>query len=206
MKLAKWVIYLCLVAVSLFVLLRQAPAQEVSIAAVTHEAPTVPDHHIKSFILHAENAELKSNLATALQELTELKQYIATLKKVELTEAEFDLLCRVVAAEARGESFVGQQGVAQVIRDRLRNGNYGYSVSEVVYAPYQFAEPWQSDLEVYPTIATAVEQVFNGYDVFSGEVLHFFNPSTSNQGAVEIIRSGSMYFGMVGRHEFRGTE
>lgn len=153
-----------------------------------------------------ENEELNIQVASLDAQVKDMTEKLAMLKTVDLTEDELDLVCRVVAAEARGESYKGQLGVAQVIRDRLLSGYYGTTVSEVVSMPNQFAYPWDGDLDLYPTVAQAVNEIFNGKDVFDGAALYFFNPSTSNQGAVETIREGSAYFGVIGRHEFRGLE
>lgn len=41
--------------------------------------------------------------------------------------------------EARGEAFEGKVAVAEVIRNRLRNGTWGKTIAQVVLAPYQFS-------------------------------------------------------------------
>ena len=61
-----------------------------------------------------------------------------------LTDEERDLVERVVAAEARGESLEGMMGVAQTIRDRCITRNQ--SPKEVCLAPYQYAAPYQGEI------------------------------------------------------------
>lgn len=61
-----------------------------------------------------------------------------------LTEKERDLVERVVAAEARGESLEGMMGVAQTIRDRCITRKQ--SPKEVCLAPYQYAAPYQEEI------------------------------------------------------------
>ena len=56
--------------------------------------------------------------------------------KMILTAAEREMIERVVAAEARGESFEGQAAVAEVIYNRCMNR--GQSVEEVIWADKQF--------------------------------------------------------------------
>lgn len=61
-----------------------------------------------------------------------------------LTDEERDLVERVVAAEARGESLEGMMGVAQTIRDRCITRKQ--SPKEVCLAPYQYAAPYQGEI------------------------------------------------------------
>lgn len=89
----------------------------------------------------------------------------------ELTVTERDLVERVVAAEARGENFQGQMAVAQVIRDRCRL--WGKSVEEVIFAPNQFAAPYEG--EISGTTEASVGLVFEGgHDIFDVPVTHFY--------------------------------
>ena len=87
-----------------------------------------------------------------------------------LTDEERELVERVVAAEARGESIECQMAVAQTIMDRCTSR--GQTVTEVCTAPYQFAEPYQG--EVSEKTQDAVFLVFdNGAKVFD-KVTHFY--------------------------------
>ena len=61
-----------------------------------------------------------------------------------------ELLARIVYLEARGEPDEGQQAVVQVILNRLDNGYWGDSFSEVIYAPGQF-NPARSIKSTKPT-------------------------------------------------------
>ena len=61
------------------------------------------------------------------------------LEPVTLTAKEFDLLAAVVYCEAGGEIMNGQVAMANIVLNRLRSGNYGKNLHDVVYAPYQFS-------------------------------------------------------------------
>jgi len=88
-----------------------------------------------------------------------------------LSDSERDLVERVVAAEARGESFKGQMAVAQVIRDRCLER--GQSPAEVCSAPNQFAAPYMG--EISSTTEAAVGFVFEGgHNVLTYPVTHFY--------------------------------
>lgn len=87
-----------------------------------------------------------------------------------LTDEERELVERVVAAEARGESIECQMAVAQTILDRAVSR--GQSITEVCTAPYQFADPYQGDIS--EKTQDAVSLVFdNGAKVFD-KVTHFY--------------------------------
>lgn len=87
-----------------------------------------------------------------------------------LTDFERDLVERVVMAEARGESFTGQMAAAQTIR--CRSEEWGYSISDVLFADRQFAEPYQGATSA--SVEMAVDLVFGfGWDVFYEGVTHF---------------------------------
>ena len=88
-----------------------------------------------------------------------------------LTEEERELVERVVAAEARGESLEGMMGVAQTIRDRciLRN----QSPKEVCLAPYQYAAPY--DGEISDMVKDAVLFTFDvGDSALEYPTTHFY--------------------------------
>jgi spore germination cell wall hydrolase CwlJ-like protein len=48
------------------------------------------------------------------------------------------LLAAIVYGEAGNQSYEGQLAVASVVMNRLRSGLWGSSLSDVIYAPYQF--------------------------------------------------------------------
>ena len=113
-----------------------------------------------------------------------------------LTPQELDIVCRVVAAEARGEDLQGQMAVAQVIRDRSQL--WGMTVMEVCLAPGQFAAPYQG--EISPEIVQAVWAVFDeGMSVFDEPVTHFHADYVSPYWAESKVSRGS-----VGAHLFYG--
>jgi len=112
---------------------------------------------------------------------------------ISLTPQELDIVCRVVSAEARGESLDGRMAVAQVIRDRAQY--WDMSVTEVVTAPSQFAKPRQGRIsdETY----LAVANVFNGMSVLQEPVTHFYSGEHEPYWTSDKVNRGS-----IGRHEF----
>lgn len=110
----------------------------------------------------------------------------------QLTPDEFDLVCRVVAAEARGEDLQGQMAVANVILDR--SVLWDMPATEVVTAPGQFADPYQG--EISDSVRLAVANVFDGgVRVFADPVTHFAEGEP-------YWTAGKESRGSVGRHQF----
>ena len=81
----------------------------------------------------------------------------AEVGKMILTAAEREMIERVVASEARGESFEGQAAVAEVIYNRCMNR--GQSVEQVIWADKQFAHPYGG--EISKDTKDAVTAVFD---------------------------------------------
>ena len=87
-----------------------------------------------------------------------------------LTAEERDLVERVVAAEARGESIEGQMAVAQTIMDRAVTRKQ--SITRVCTAKNQFAKPYQG--EVSEKTKDAVSFVFDKGEKVFEQVTHFY--------------------------------
>ena len=94
----------------------------------------------------------------------------AEVGKMILTAAEREMIERVVAAEARGESFEGQAAVAEVIYNRCINR--GQSVEEVIWADKQFAYPYGG--EISQDTKEAVAAVFD-YELLSLDGAEYFH-------------------------------
>lgn len=90
--------------------------------------------------------------------------------KMILTAAEREMIERVVAAEARGESFEGQAAVAEVIYNRCINR--GQSVEQVIWADKQFAYPYGG--EISQDTKEAVAAVFD-YELLSLDGAEYFH-------------------------------
>jgi spore germination cell wall hydrolase CwlJ-like protein len=89
-------------------------------------------------------------------------------------EVDIELIQRVVAAEARGESLQGQMAVAQTILDRSEL--WGMTPTEVVLQEGQYADPYNG--EIPDSVKLAVANVFGGgVRVFPEATTHFNDDS-----------------------------
>lgn len=88
-----------------------------------------------------------------------------------LTAEERELIERIVAGEARGESMECQMACAQAIRDRALE--WDKPVTEICTAKWQFCEPYQG--EISDRIKDAVRFTFDyGIDTLEYPVTHFY--------------------------------
>lgn len=86
-------------------------------------------------ILHIEYRV--SNLADKVDAITDI--IVNTNETIKHTPADRDCLTRNIYYEARGEQVEGQYAVAHVTINRLKSGQYGKNICEVVYAKKQFS-------------------------------------------------------------------
>ena len=117
----------------------------------------------------------------------------AEVGKMILTAAEREMIERVVAAEARGESFEGQAAVAEVIYNRCINR--GQSVEQVIWADKQFAYPYGG--EISQDTKEAVAAVFD-YELLNLDGAEYFHadyvtPSWA-EDMEEVCRIGNHIF------------
>lgn len=115
------------------------------------------------------------------------------MQKIILSDAEREMIERVVAAEARGESFEGQAAVAEVIYNRCVNR--GQSVEQVIWADKQFAYPYGG--EISQNTKKAVAAVFD-YELLSLDGAEYFHadyvtPSWADD-MQEVCRIGNHIF------------
>lgn len=117
----------------------------------------------------------------------------AEVGKMILTAAEREMVERVVAAEARGESFEGQAAVAEVIYNRCMNR--GQSVEQVIWADKQFAYLYGG--EISQDTKEAVAAVFD-YELLNLDGAEYFHadyvlPSWA-EDMEEVCRIGNHIF------------
>lgn len=109
------------------------------------------------------------------------------------------LLAKVIAAEARGESYTGQVAVGAVVLNRVDSSSFPDTVSGVVYQAGAFSAVTDSNWSVSPdaTAKKAAQDAINGWDP-TGGALYYYNPAkTSNQW----IRTRPVIT-TIGRHVF----
>ena len=137
--------------------------------------------------------------------MTNATDHIVTYhdRKFAITEDEYQVLLKIVEAEAGTEDVEGRLLVANVILNRMEKG-FGDTISDVVFAPGQF-QPVSSGsiFKVKPSAATieAVERAIRGEDLSQGALYFMARRSASRSGVSWFDRKLKFLF-KHGGHEF----
>lgn len=133
----------------------------------------------------------------------------ATLKKMGITigtipnatEANINLLARIISAEGRGESYVGQVAIGAVICNRIEHPSFPDTLQGVIYQNGAFTAivDGQFDEEVAESAYYAARDALAGWDP-TGGCIYYFNPKKTNDEYMhsrEVIKIiGDHYFCM----------
>ena len=99
------------------------------------------------------------------------------------TEANVNLLARIISAEARGEPYAGQVAVGAVILNRIEHPSFPDTLSGVIYQDGAFTAivDGQFDQPVSSSAYNAARDALNGWDP-TGGCIYYYNPKkTSNK-------------------------
>lgn len=94
--------------------------------------------------------------------------------------ADYELLARIISAEARGESYLGQVAVGAVVLNRVEHPSFPDTLSGVVYQNGAFSCLY--DGQFYKPITdsaySAARDALNGLDP-SGGAIYYYNPKVA---------------------------
>ena len=109
------------------------------------------------------------------------------------------LLAKVIAAEARGESYTGQVAVGAVVLNRVAHSSFPDTVAGVIYQKGAFSCVNDSNWSVAPTAESlkAAQDCINGWDP-SGGAIYYYNPKTATSKWI----SSRQVITTIGRHRF----
>ena len=112
---------------------------------------------------------------------------------------DYNLLARIISAEARGEPYLGQVAVGAVILNRVEHPSFPDTVSGVIYQNGAFS--CLNDGQFYQPVSssayTAARDALNGLDP-SGGAIYYYNPKTATS---KWIRSRPIIT-TIGNHVF----
>lgn len=115
------------------------------------------------------------------------------------SSADYELLARLISAEARGEPYIGQVAVGAVVLNRVAHPSFPGSISGVVYQAGAFSCLY--DGQFYEPVAdscySAARDALNGMDP-SGNAIYYYNPVTATN---KWIRSRPVIT-TIGKHVF----
>lgn len=143
---------------------------------------------LESPISQEECMEEKETIETKSEEISDNRW------NIELSDADKELLARIVWLEARGESDKGQQAVIAITFNRMKDPYFEGTLTEVLSAKNQYTS-WQSRDSAEPTEKkyTNINMVLNGSvdkdDSLANRL--YFNTVTNSPTAIKI---GNHYF------------
>ena len=113
--------------------------------------------------------------------------------------SDLNLLAHLVYAEARGEPYAGQVGVAAVVLNRVKSSKFPNSVAGVIYQPGAFDAVSDGQINYSPntTAVNAARDALNGWDPTYG-CIYYFNPSTATSKWIW----SRPYVITIGKHRF----
>ena len=97
------------------------------------------------------------------------------------SKSDIELLAKLIAAEARGESYVGQVAVGAVVLNRVAHASFPDSVAGVIYQKGAFSCINDSNWNIAATETSrkAAQDCINGWDP-SGGAVFYFNPKKTS--------------------------
>lgn len=118
---------------------------------------------------------------------------------INLNDEEIMLLSRLVAGEARGESYEGQVAVAAVVINRVKDSRFPNTLEEVIYQKNAFSVVKNGSINTEPTSSAyrAAQEAMYGKDP-TNNAIYFWNPDIST---CKWINTLSPYL-RIGNHVF----
>jgi len=96
-------------------------------------------------------------------------------------EYQFQMLARIISAEAKGEPLAGQVAVGAVILNRVESGKFPNSIAQNVLKPGEFEPVANGQIWAIPSKSAyqAARLALNGWDPTYG-ALYFYNPAKTS--------------------------
>ncbi len=115
------------------------------------------------------------------------------------SDADVNLLARLIYGEARGESYVGQVAVGAVVMNRIKSPSFPNTMSGVIYQKYAFTAVDDGQINLAPndTARRAAKDAMNGWDPSYGAI-YYYNPVTATSSWI-FSRQTTV---TIGRHVF----
>lgn len=161
-------------------------------------------YHTKEEIIyeyHTEEYEMAKTTSGAriIREKTLVRQ-----KLPGMTEGDYEVLCRIVQAEAGGEDMLGKQMVADVIINRVESSKFPNTVRGVVFQGTQFSPVKDGryySVKVSKETKEAVEKALVGADSTDG-ALYFVNAQKADTGKYSWFENSLSFCAEHGGHRF----
>lgn len=145
--------------------------------------------------------------AKAIQEKQNQQQVIqtttgkSTYSSINMTKNEYEILAKLIKAEAGGESFEGQVAVAKVVFNRVLDKKFPNTVNDVIFAKNQFVPAGNGTIHKKVASNTqykAIETALASSDNLGGATF-FYAPSLAKSAWHESLKTVAV----IGVHHFK---
>ena len=154
---------------------------------------------ISTNLIYSNNLDINSNENSYPTQAQTVKQQKKEV--INITNEELLLLSKLVAGEARGESYEGQVAVGAVILNRVKSSKFPNSIAGVIYQPGAFTAVDDGQINEPiaegSTVLKAAQDALNGWDPTNGAI-YYFNPDTATSSWIwsrPLIKT-------IGKHRF----
>lgn len=115
------------------------------------------------------------------------------------TEANVNLLARIISAEGRGEPYIGQVAIGAVIMNRIQHPSFPDTLAGIIYENGAFTAitDGQFNEPVAESAYSAARDALSGWDP-TGGCIYYYNPAKTNDS---FIKSRTVYK-VIGAHYF----
>ena len=115
------------------------------------------------------------------------------------SQSDIELLAELIAAEARGETYVSQVAVGAVVLNRVAHASFPDTIAGVIYQKGAFSCINDSNWAVSATSTSrkAAQDCINGWDP-SGGAVFYFNPRKTN----DAFMHSRPVITVIGNHTF----
>lgn len=112
-----------------------------------------------------------------VNKINKQEKNIAKKEVINLSNDDLMLLSRLVAGEARGESYEGQVAVAAVVINRILDPRFPDTIEEVIYQKNAFSVVLDGSINMTPTDSAckAAQEALYGTDP-TNKAVYFWNP------------------------------
>lgn len=127
------------------------------------------------------------------------KQKTKEKQVVNITNDELILLSRLIAGEARGESYEGQLAVAAVVINRVKDDRFPDNVKDVIYQKNAFSVVKNGQININPTELSikAAQEALYGKDP-TNNAIYFWNPDIATCNWIKTLNP----YLRIGNHVF----
>ena len=118
---------------------------------------------------------------------------------INITNEELLLLSKLVAGEARGESYKGQVAVAAVVINRVKDPRFPNTIKDVIYQKNAFSVVKDGSINMQPTESayTAAQEALYGNDP-TNKAIYFWNPDIATCNWIKTLNP----YMRIGNHVF----